>query len=88
MGRWETDQLSWNVCPDALKRTIVAARFPNGTMITGVFENHGATGEAGDIDEWRYISTARIAIAFLDSIPGHEEVGQRFCVHRPWFLAV
>ena len=22
------------------------ARFPNGTMITGVFENHGATGEA------------------------------------------
>ena len=46
---WECKWLmlaeSWEIARDTwfgLNR----ARFPNGTMITGVFENHGATGEA------------------------------------------
>lgn len=54
-GLWHNSEIVGPGCHRQVSHAMVTAtaaisgcfRFPNGTMITGVFENHGATGEAG-----------------------------------------
>lgn len=64
------------------------ARFPNGTMITGVFENHGATGEAFApampfLMPKRFFQMLMLPwMLCLRCLTGHQEVGKWLHVHR------